>query len=202
MRPKSLDDVFNAPELSVSDIQREIGVMGIRAVLSILISDVVLFFNVGKTMDDNQTAITCDLIIEAYPYFKIEDFKLCFKNAMMLKYGKLYDRIDGAVIIGWLKEYDRERIESAMVVSNNEVKLIESNFSEGVLYQDYLSNLKQRAESGDENAKERLEEHLKMKSFLKNRTGYDKYSKERDRKRLNGRGIGYEKQFNRNLSDK
>jgi hypothetical protein len=193
-----MNDVFNAPELSIIDIKNELDVIGVRAILSILISDVVEFFNVGKTMNDRQIAITCDLIIEEYPYMKIEDLKLCFKNAMKLKYGKLYDRIDGSIIIGWLNEYEKERAECASIQSDNEIKQLESNLNDGLFYQEYLNDLKHRSDLGDNNAKKLLETHSSIQSLLKN-FGYEKYSKERDKIRLHGRGNEHEKKFNRNL---
>ena len=42
-----------------------------------IIIDVVMFFNVGKIMNDNQAAQTADLIIEEYYFLKPDDFKLC-----------------------------------------------------------------------------------------------------------------------------
>ena len=56
-------------------------------------------------MSATQVATTVDLIIEEYPYMKTDDFKLCFKNAMKMKYGENYNRIDGSIIMGWLREY-------------------------------------------------------------------------------------------------
>ena len=60
-------------------------------------------------MSATQVATTVDLIIEEYPYMKTDDFKLCFKNAMKMKYGENYNRIDGSIIMGWLREYNKER---------------------------------------------------------------------------------------------
>lgn len=199
LAPQKISDVFDAPDLFIYDIRNELGLIGIRAIISLLISDVVHFFNVGKTMNDIQVAMTCDLIIDAYPYLKLEDLKLCFKNAMLLKYGKLYDRIDGAIIIGWLMGYTQERDEHAIMASDKAVERIESDLSDGVFYQDYLSNLKSRAELGDGEAKKYLEEHLSLQSMLKNYKS-DKYFKDRERQRIYGRGNEYEKQYNRNLT--
>ena len=71
-------------------------------------------------MNDIQMAQTADLILEEYYYLNIEDFKLCFNMAKSGKFGKVYDRIDGQVIMDWLSTYLNMRIET--VVSGNEQK--------------------------------------------------------------------------------
>lgn len=64
------------------------------------------YFNIGKNMNVIQVNMTAELILEQYWYLKLEEILLVFKNAMKLKYGKLFDRIDGGVIMGWISEYD------------------------------------------------------------------------------------------------
>ena len=81
-----------------------------------------MFFNVGKIMNDNQAAQTADLIIEEYYFLKPDDFKLCFNRAKKGLYGKVYDRIDGAVILEWLGRYEKERGSMAMDDSINNSK--------------------------------------------------------------------------------
>lgn len=101
----------------------EFGENHARAIVVILLSEVVDFFNASNTMNDSQVAITTDLIIEEYPYFKIDDLKLAFRNAMKGRYGEIYNRLDGSVIMGWLNQYNRERCAKADVISYNEHKV-------------------------------------------------------------------------------
>ncbi len=113
------------------------------------------FFNVVNTMSDTQVAMTVDLIIEEYPYMKTDDFKLCFKNAMKMKYGESYNRIDGQVIMGWLREYNKERCAIADSQSWNEHKAHmadEQRTTNGMFYEEYREELKKRALSGDKSA--------------------------------------------------
>ncbi|KAA6340119.1 hypothetical protein EZS27_011997 [termite gut metagenome] len=70
-------------------------------------------------MDANQTADTAELIIDHYGYLKIDDFKLCFNKAKMGMYGTVY-RMDGQVILSWLKQYINDRINAAEEISYNE----------------------------------------------------------------------------------
>ena len=61
--------------------------MKLRAFMVNIIIDLVMFFNVGKTMKDTQAAQTADLIIEEFYFFKPDDFKLCFNRAKKGLYG-------------------------------------------------------------------------------------------------------------------
>lgn len=83
--------VLNTPNLPLSVIRKEITLAGARAILVIAINELVSFFNVGKTMNDVQVALTADLIIDRFYYLKLEEIKLCFRNAMAS--GKIYDRL-------------------------------------------------------------------------------------------------------------
>lgn len=159
LRPKNISDVFNAPDLFIGQIAREKGIIASRALLFLLIEDVVSFFNVGKTMNDKQVAVTCDLIIDYYPYFKPEDFKLCFRNAMLGKYGKQYDRLDGAIILEWLKCYDIERSNFAEEQSISEANMYnqkDNKIENGIFYKERIKSLENRASLGDKSAIEEL----------------------------------------------
>ena len=104
--------MVQAPTPTLAKIKNTTSEIKLRALLYIAICEVCDFFNVGKNMSDTQIALTADLIIETYWYMKLEEIKYCFRRAM--KREKLFDRIDGNIILGWLKEYDSERTEQAM----------------------------------------------------------------------------------------
>ena len=53
---------------------------GARAILVIAIKELVSFFNVGKTMNDVQVALTADLIIDRFYYLKLEEIKDVYKR--------------------------------------------------------------------------------------------------------------------------
>lgn len=89
----------------------EIGEASILAMLNILIGDAALFFNVGKNMNPEQVKQTSFMIMEEYNSLKPDDLKMCFTNAKKGLYGKVYDRIDGAVVLGWLETHFNERCE-------------------------------------------------------------------------------------------
>ena len=82
-----------------------------KAILVLLISDVIKFLNVGQTMGETQLVQTVDLILGDLNFknLKPDDFKVCFDNAKKGYYGKSYNRIDGMVICEWLSIYCSER---------------------------------------------------------------------------------------------
>lgn len=74
--------------------------------LVFLITDLVRFFNFNRTMTGVQIGQTAELMVEKYPHLTAEDFIICFKNIKMLKYGKLFEGIDGAKIIDCIDQYE------------------------------------------------------------------------------------------------
>lgn len=119
-----------------------------RALLYIAVCEVCDFFNVGKNMNDTQIAITVDLILESFWYLKITEIKYCFRRAMIRE--KLFDRIDGNIIIGWLRDYDSERTEEAMRISDQEAAQLQNRVNEeqgAVSYEQYLADLRVRAKT-------------------------------------------------------
>ena len=166
LHPKRIEDVFSSNEPSIISIKSIHGETVARATVSYLLSEALEFFNVKETMSDVQVAITVDLILEEYPYMQTDDLKLCFKNAMKLKYGQIYNRIDGQIIMSWLKSYDVERAEKADIESYNKHKEIISKEENGLYYDEYLAELEIRAAQGDEEAIKALEFSVMVKKML------------------------------------
>lgn len=144
-------------------------------------------------MSDTQVTMTVDLIIEEYPYMKPDDFKLCFKNAMKMKYGKLYNRIDGQIIMNWLREYNKERCAIADNQSWNEYKANVSDDGKvstvGFYYDEYRANLESRAATGDKDAIRSLElsngisASILERKFAKQKEYLDEYYKKSEREK-------------------
>jgi hypothetical protein len=89
--------------------KREDGVMAARAIMCIILNDFVSNFNVGQSLTVEQVAIIADSILDNYGFLKIDDLKLCFKNAISGRYGQVY-RLDVNVIISWIDGYVEERM--------------------------------------------------------------------------------------------
>lgn len=93
-------------------IGKEYGEIQTAALMTVILNDLIDFFNVANSMNAIQVAYTIRLIRDEYYYFTIEDFKVCFDNAKKGRYGKLYGGIDGSVIMDWLGQYAAERIQA------------------------------------------------------------------------------------------
>lgn len=122
LHPKTVNDVFQSPSCSIAVMNKNFGKMKLRAFMVNIIIDLVMFFNVGKTMKDTQAAQTADLIIEEFYFLKPDDFKLCFTRAKKGYYGKVFDRIDGQVIFEWLNQYTNDRMTTASDTSIQEAE--------------------------------------------------------------------------------
>lgn len=143
---------------TIAKIKNEASENEARAMIYIAVCELCDFFNVGKTMNDMQAALTVDLIIERFWYLRLEEIKYCFRRAMMRE--KLFDRLDGNIILGWLREYDNERTEECIAISERDDARKEHNVdidSDSISFDDYVALLEQQAQT-DEDAAERLRE--------------------------------------------
>lgn len=113
LMPRTVDDALKSLTPPLAVVRKEYGEQSLQAILVIILNDVIKFFNVGKTVGQEQLVQTIRLIIEDFYYFNIEDFKLCFNNAKRGFYGKVYDRIDGNIIYEWLQKYSESRVKTA-----------------------------------------------------------------------------------------
>ncbi len=141
-----------------------------RAAVILALSEPLSYFNVAESMSDVQMAVTTDLIIEEYPYFKMDDLKLCFKNAMKGEYGRVYNRIDGQMVLLWLKQYNIDRCTLADEISYNEHKQIASNSDEEISYQEYLAELSKRAKAGSVESQHALEVSNRINNQLRDKS--------------------------------
>lgn len=114
------------------------------------------FYSTNGTMNDIQLVDTIEIIREEYPHYTQEDFKLFFKQAKKGYFGETYGRIDGDVIIKWLRKYDISRDKAAQDIAIREQEKYKSlvkvdNYLSGISYEEYLE-IKKRANEGDEDA--------------------------------------------------
>lgn len=149
----SVSTMVAAQTPTLAKIKNEVSPTDVRALLSIAVCELCDFFNVGKNMNDKQIAMTVDLILEHYWYMHLEEIKFCFRRAMRRE--KLYDRLDGSIIMGWLNEYDAERTEAAMRLSAQASTQEENAVPapDAVDFKTYLAELKERAKTDARAAK-------------------------------------------------
>lgn len=104
----------------MAELRRECGEAFTCAFLVKIVTEVVNYFNIGKSMSPGQIAQTVIFIMDDYYYLKPDDFKLCFSKAMKGNYGRLYDRLDGQIILDWIAQYTAERLEAGAQLTQNE----------------------------------------------------------------------------------
>lgn len=110
---RTIDEVIASPNKALSGIKRDLGPVNgpiyVQAFLTTAVNDLIDFFNLGKSMSAEQVIQTVNYILMDFWMLKPEDFKLCFDNIKRGKYGQLYNRIDGAVILDCLTTYFEAR---------------------------------------------------------------------------------------------
>jgi len=115
-----LPSVLKSDLPSLGDITKAQGFDFTQAYLDGWIINLREFLNIGKKMTDAQTHETAMLIIDTYPSLKISDINLIFKRVKLGKFGKIYDRLDGQLILSWFDVYFAERCDAAANMSERE----------------------------------------------------------------------------------
>lgn len=145
---------------TIALIKNSTSLTSVRALVSLALCEVCDFFNVGKNMNDTQIALTADLIIESFWYLKLEEIKYCFRRAMRTE--KLYDRLDGNIILGWLEAYDAERTEEAMRISEQaageSANAITLPAPGAMTYHEYVAMLDSEAKAGNAESAAKLKD--------------------------------------------
>jgi hypothetical protein len=94
---------------TIKNLVKQIGDNTLLVALSGMILHTANFFNLTKSMNDDQAIDTASLLIETYPHETIEDFTIMFREAKKGKYGELYNRLDGQLIFKWMGLYLEEK---------------------------------------------------------------------------------------------
>jgi len=110
---KSINDVFENPTATLATVKKYRGEVKLQAVIEHLLKSAVKFLNVGRGMNEWQIAETARMISDEYFYLTVADLKVCFRGGLSGKYGQIYDRIDGMIILEWLNAYNSERSQIA-----------------------------------------------------------------------------------------
>jgi hypothetical protein len=108
---------------SIALARRNHGDAAIMELLAQLITNVNEFFNVSRPMNAIQIMETSKLIAKSYYFLKFEEIKLLFENAKLGQYGKIYERLDGSIILEWFEKYDQDRTHAIEVERYNQNKV-------------------------------------------------------------------------------
>ena len=128
-------------------IKKEFGEEELLIYVSELLTDCVLSFNIGKTMNAEQIKLTAEYIAEDYYFLKPEELKYCFAQAQKGVYGKIYDRIDTSIIFEWFDKYIEERMGSVEKNNQNKTNEFKSQDYKNASSQTILPALKEVVEN-------------------------------------------------------
>ena len=84
------------------------------------IAELCEMVNVKHSMTPKQIRFTAELILEKYYFLTRADLMLFVKNAILGYYGTIYNRLDPASILEFIKKYSDERMNEAESISIHE----------------------------------------------------------------------------------
>jgi hypothetical protein len=119
----SVTDVFRNETATLATLKKYRGEEPMKAVLKYLIQNLCAMLNIGRGLEDTQIDMTCDMIFSEFYWLTVADFKVCFRNGVLGKYGQLYDRIDTMILLDWLNVYTEERASYAVMESESNWKI-------------------------------------------------------------------------------
>ncbi len=74
--------------------------------VTLLVIKVVDYFTTTEQMSNDMMSEVALRIIYQFGGLTLEDVAICFHQAMNAVHGKVYNRIDGAVLMNWLHKYE------------------------------------------------------------------------------------------------
>lgn len=94
---------------NIAQVRNSIGEEATKAAVAVMVDDLQKSIQLTQPMTPFQIDVAAEIICREYYYLKLEELRLCFINAISGKYGKIYNRIDAAVICEWLSMYVNKR---------------------------------------------------------------------------------------------
>lgn len=113
LKPRTFQEVFSQPTSTLATLAKYRGEAVTQMFVFNEISKVAEFFSVGKGMTDEQREFAAELIVTEYYFLTVADLRLFVRQACTGKFGKVYDRLDGATIMDWISQYNEEREAAA-----------------------------------------------------------------------------------------
>lgn len=163
------------------EIQSQLGKMPTLAILVKVFLRTVKLVNLEKNLTDEQMGEAATDILNDYGYLKVEEIKYLLKRA--LRSQNVYGRLDYNVIMNWVEQYDAERTEEAINISEQEDMQRQNepaDDTDAISFEEYIAGLEQRA-GADAEAAELL---AKAKEFKERRSKYltkeERTQKDRD----------------------
>jgi len=85
-----------------------------------LVKNLVNFFKTKRALETQDDYFeVASLIIEGYKFLKVEEIAYAFKLAKLGRIGKVFDRLDGSTVLGFIQEYDASEERAAYFEKRN-----------------------------------------------------------------------------------
>ena len=140
--------MIEADTPSLWDLRNQLGHPAAVAILVNAFIHAAKLVNLDKNITQEQIGEAANDVLESKGYLKVEEIKFLLKRALRTQ--NVYGRLDYNVLMNWVEQYDNERTEEAMRISDqretqetNEVK----DNPDAVSYESYLANLHERAKT-------------------------------------------------------
>lgn len=88
--------------------------------LMLLINDLRLFFQVDNMISTDGIKSLYPMILSEYPALSLEEITVCFAQAKKGYYGEVYNRLDGQIILKWIRSYYAEKVERIKLKQQNQ----------------------------------------------------------------------------------
>lgn len=164
------------------EIRNDLGEAKAKAILVTALIHLARLVNVERNLTDEQIGEIANDTINEYGYLKVEEIKYIFKKAV--KKEKVFGRLDYNVVMGWIDEYDRQRTDLCIDISNQRDSEEESRVTatdDAISFEGYRKGLSERAKNGDEAAVELLADMGNQNaSTMKLMTAEERHQKELD----------------------
>lgn len=135
------------------DLCRELGRAATIAILVKAFIHTARLVNLDKNLTQEQIGEAANDILESHGQLKVEEVKFLLKRALRTQ--NVYGRLDYNVLMNWVEQYDAERTEEAMRISDQrESQAINTptECPDAVSFDAYISDLRERAKTDEEAA--------------------------------------------------
>lgn len=120
LTPAKTTDPLTDSTPTLSQIHRGLGTPLAMMAVSESLKDLKAWFNVKLNLNADQIAMIAEMILEVHWDLSLNDIKGVFREKM--RNAKLYGKLDGSDIMGWLDDYKRESIAAVQAIRDAEAK--------------------------------------------------------------------------------
>ena len=105
IRDYHLDRIEGKGKHKTMEIMVRENTQRVKDEVSLLIIDLMGFFNVKFGMNKDMIEDVVEMLLTEYKNLTIFDVALCFREVKVGRYGKVYDRLDGGMIMEYFMKY-------------------------------------------------------------------------------------------------